>query len=196
MHYENFPPSFLCYQIVVLVHDIPSMNSRSAHSRVKCLLHEGTNCWSWPAANPGGFCTGSEYLVWNTMWPLLSPRWTGAVKSSQGKGQWPNSLLSKHRTLTAWSRHMDMDHDKDTRAPFPNICYLLTFVEWVVRYPVAVLHTVHLCDGSGGKVDVTAWTSSPASFPLCSPTLAPLTLMFSPQPWAFAIVLHILSSWG
>lgn len=159
-------------------------------------------CMKGPAVGPDPLLTqvGSAQEV-NTLYetqcgPLLSPRWTGAVKSSQGKGQWPNSLLSKHRALTAWSRHMDMDHGKDTRAPFPNICYLLTFVEWVVGYPVAVLHTVHLCDGSGGKVDVTAWTSSPASFPLCTPTLAPLTLMFSPQPWAFAIVLHILSSWG
>ena len=71
------------------------------------------------------------------MWPLLSLKWTGAVKSSQGKCQWPDSVLFKHITFTAWKRQVTTDNDKDTRAAFP--CCLLTFVEWVIGCPAVVL---------------------------------------------------------
>lgn len=71
------------------------------------------------------------------MWPLLSPKWTGAGKTSKGKSQLPNSLLSKHRTSPPCLTHMALDNDKDTRAPLP--CHPLAFIERVVSYPVAVL---------------------------------------------------------
>lgn len=63
VHYESISNNFLCFQIFVLVHDIPSMNGRSAHLCAKCLMHEGTSCWCWPAADLDRFCTGNKHLV-------------------------------------------------------------------------------------------------------------------------------------
>lgn len=117
------------------------------------------------------------------MWPLLSPMWTGAGKTTKGQSQLqipfhPNTelLLGQSRWLWTMIRITGLHffaESFDTRWLSSNMLF-------------------HLHDNSGGKLNITSLTSSPTPFSLCSPTLyqpfwcsflspGPLQLHFQPM---------------
>lgn len=185
---ESISNHFLCYQTFIPVHDIPSVHGRSAHLRAKCLMHEGTSCWYWPAADLDRFFPGNKHLVWNTTWPLLSPRRTGAGRTSKGTSQLPNFLLSKHRTSTC-SNQMAVSNDKDTRTAFS--CHPLTFVEWLGTLWLSS-HSFIFVIALVVRLVLPLWSQLLPSSPFVRPlSLHGPPLLFFPSLWDLATTSHL-----